>query len=117
MDAINGFAAVKRALRVITKTLIDSRYRNLQLMRIRRPRGLFQPYATTVERRYPHIFEFVRIKLGNHPARILSFGCSTGEEVFTLRKCFPAATIKGIDINPDNIAQCTDVLGRNPDSG
>ena len=35
--------------------------------------------------------------------RILSFGCSTGEEVFTLRRYFPLSTIKGIDINPRSV--------------
>ncbi len=38
--------------------------------------------------------------------RILSFGCSTGEEVFSLRRYFPKATIVGLDIHPLNIAVC-----------
>lgn len=38
--------------------------------------------------------------------RLLSFGCSTGEEVFSLRRYFPAAEIVGIDINPWAIAVC-----------
>jgi len=35
--------------------------------------------------------------------RLLSFGCSRGEEVFTLRHYFSTAAIKGIDIDPDNV--------------
>lgn len=38
--------------------------------------------------------------------RILSFGCSTGEEVFSIRHYFPQAEIVGIDINPRNISIC-----------
>lgn len=40
-----------------------------------------------------------------HP-RILSFGCSTGEEVATLREYLPQATIMGVDINAWCIRQC-----------
>jgi SAM-dependent methyltransferase len=38
--------------------------------------------------------------------RLLSFGCSTGEEVFSLRRYFPLAKIDGIDINPYRIRTC-----------
>jgi SAM-dependent methyltransferase len=38
---------------------------------------------------------------------LLSFGCSTGEEVFTLRRYLPNATIRGIDIDPASIATAT----------
>ena len=36
-------------------------------------------------------------------SRILSFGCSTGEECVTLAEYFPAALIIGTDINPLNL--------------
>jgi 2-polyprenyl-3-methyl-5-hydroxy-6-metoxy-1,4-benzoquinol methylase len=49
--------------------------------------------------------------------RILSFGCSTGEEVFTLRRYFPRASIKGIDINPGNIDACRKSLAQAADDG
>jgi trans-aconitate methyltransferase len=38
-----------------------------------------------------------------HALRILSFGCSTGEECVTLADYFPAALIVGADINPLNL--------------
>ncbi len=41
-----------------------------------------------------------------------SIGCSTGEEVFSLRRYFPQASIKGIDINPFNIAICRRQLSK-----
>jgi SAM-dependent methyltransferase len=76
--------------------------------RFRRPvPGEFQPYYFTRPDRYPWLFGFAAERLGSRPSpRILSFGCSRGEEVFSLRKYFPAATLKGIDINPRNIARC-----------
>ncbi|MEO6247744.1 MAG: methyltransferase [Sphingomicrobium sp.] len=33
-------------------------------------------------------------------ARILSFGCSTGEELASLRRLMPGATLVGVEINP-----------------
>jgi len=69
--------------------------------------GLFQPYNHTSPDRYPWLFRFAAAQFGpSQRLRILSFGCSRGEEAFTLRKYFPAADIKGIDIDPRNIACC-----------
>lgn len=81
--------------------------RNAALLLLRPPQGLYQPYGTTSHDRYPAIFQHVREQLQDGPhVRILSLGCSTGEEVFSLRRYFPQATIVGIDINPFNIAVC-----------
>jgi SAM-dependent methyltransferase len=76
--------------------------------RVRRPvPGEFQPYYYTLPDRYPWLFGFAATRLASRPdLRILSFGCSRGEEVFSLRKYFPAAAVRGIDINPRNIARC-----------
>jgi SAM-dependent methyltransferase len=81
---------------------------NLLYRRVRRPvPGEFQPYYHTLPDRYPWAFGFAATRIGSRPdLRILSFGCSRGEEVFSLRKYFPSAAIKGIDINPRNIARC-----------
>lgn len=69
--------------------------------------GEYQPYYFTAPDRYPWLFEFAAARIGSRPdLRILSFGCSRGEEVFSLRRYFPSATLKGIDINPRNIARC-----------
>lgn len=85
----------------------DRSYRNHMWLRLRRPSGVFQWVNKTRANRYPRIFRFVQQQLGaDSAARILSFGCSTGEEVFTLRRYFPRATIKGLDINAANIAIC-----------
>jgi SAM-dependent methyltransferase len=71
------------------------------------PTGLFQPYGDTAHDRYPDLFGAARALLDGRPdPRLLSFGCSTGAEVFTLRHYFPQAHITGLDINPHRIAIC-----------
>ena len=92
------------------------RYRSRLKLRFCKPRNLFQVNNQTWANRYPVLFRGARAKLGERPdLRILSFGCATGEEVFTLREYFPSATIKGIDINPHNIGVCKLRLAENPD--
>jgi SAM-dependent methyltransferase len=87
--------------------------RNRALLAFERPRDLFQPESTTAENRYPALFQFVRDHLADGAdRRILSFGCSTGEEVFSLRRYFPIARIKGVDINRRNIRECRERLAR-----
>lgn len=67
----------------------------------------FQPFSHTEPDRYPWLFSFVRDRLGDGPDRgLLSFGCSTGLEALSLRGYFPEAKIKGLDIDPRNIARC-----------
>lgn len=69
--------------------------------------GRFQAYSHTLPDRYPWLFEFARANIRDSAAtNLLSFGCSSGEEVFSLRKYFPAAAIKGIDIEGSNISRC-----------
>lgn len=65
-----------------------------------RPENLFQPFTTTGFDRYPEEFGIVRDALTTADPRILSFGCSSGEELLTLRQYFPGARIHGIDANP-----------------
>ncbi len=48
---------------------------------------------------------------------IVSFGCSTGDEVFTLRRYFPDAAIKGVDINTACLAECRRRAAAAGDSG
>ena len=100
---------IVRAARLLWRLAADRSYRNVMWLYWVRPRGAFQPVNDTRPDRYPGIFRFVQTALADdplagHPLVLLSFGCSTGEEVFTLRRYFPAARIKGVDINPANIA-------------
>ncbi len=100
---VPGYRMARFAYRLVKS--VESR--NTALLSLRPPKGLFQPYGTTSVERYPDIFQQVRELAGDGAGmRILSFGCSTGEEVFSLRRYFPNATLAGIDINPFNIAVC-----------
>ncbi len=86
---------------------------SLTLVRLFQARSLFQPYGTTQEDRYPLIFRYAAEALTGVPApRLLSFGCSTGEEVFTLRRYFPTARITGLDIVPARIRRARARLAR-----
>lgn len=83
----------------------DPAYRHMMRLYWWPKRGAFQPFNDTFPDRYPAIFKFVQGHLGaKRPLDLLSFGCATGEEVFSLRRYFPNSLIKGIDINPGNIA-------------
>jgi hypothetical protein len=66
--------------------------------------GQFQIHNHTLPDRYPWLFEFAGSLFGGRAGtQLLSFGCSRGDEVFSLRRYLPAATIKGVDIDPQNI--------------
>jgi len=106
-----------RAARLAWRLLRDPAYRHMMRL-VRWPkRGAFQPFSDTQPDRYAGIFKFARDTLGaDRPLDILSFGCATGEEVFSLRRYFPNARIKGIDINPGNIAVACARLADAPDA-
>jgi SAM-dependent methyltransferase len=77
--------------------------------------GQFQTYSHTLPDRYPWLFQFAVASLAaSSDLRLLSFGCSRGDEVLTLCKYFPTATIKGIDIDPANIAHCQSRMPAGP---
>lgn len=55
--------------------------------------------------RYPHLFAALRDQMEAMAApRIVSFGCSTGEETLSLRGYLPKAQIVGVDIDRCRIA-------------
>lgn len=67
--------------------------------------GYLQPSGSTKEERYPKIYDNAA-KLKPRAKRILSFGCSTGEEVFALAKRFPNADqLIGVDLDHNRV--CT----------
>lgn len=67
---------------------------------------LMQPSTVTSANRHPELFDHIRQALADvEVPSILSFGCSTGEEVFTLGALMPDAGIRGIDINYSCIQQ------------
>jgi SAM-dependent methyltransferase len=88
-------------------------HRTLRQIAAHQPDLLLQPSNLSRQDRYPGIFAALARQLeGLAEPRIVSFGCATGDEVFTLHKLFPAARITGIDINPRNIAAAQKRLAR-----
>ncbi len=61
-----------------------------------------QPLSMTRPNRFPKIYQRAA-KLKPDAKRVLSFGCSTGEEVFALADIFPGAEIMGVDIDHRSI--------------
>lgn len=97
---------IRRLLRELWRLATDRSHRSVMWLYLRRPAGAYQPFNDTRDDRYPRIFRFVQGELGaDGDVKILSFGCSTGDEVFSLRRYFPRAAIKGLDINSANIAE------------
>lgn len=112
---LRRFAAY-RALRFAWHVAADGTFRRDQCMRLRRPGNLFQYRSLTRPDRYPVVFQWVRAQLAEVARpQLLSFGCATGEEVFSLREYFPGAAITGFDINARNIAACRARLAARPD--
>lgn len=65
--------------------------------------GYLQPSGMTKEERYPKIYD-AAVKMKPKAKRVLSFGCSTGEEVFALAKRFPNADqLIGVDIDHNRV--------------
>jgi 2-polyprenyl-3-methyl-5-hydroxy-6-metoxy-1,4-benzoquinol methylase len=103
---VAGLPKGKRILRAAAfaknKTL-----RRAWWLQITRPTNLFQPYNDTADDRYPDVFGWIRREINDDASvRLLSFGCSVGDEVFSLRSYFPEATIVGMDISAGNISEC-----------
>lgn len=106
---IPGFVPLARGLRYC----LDGRYRSECHLRQARAPELFQIASYTAPDRYPALFAgLVRALEGSTAPRILSFGCSSGEEIESLRSLLPEAVFVGIDINPHSIALARRRLAR-----
>lgn len=82
----------------------NSEYRSLVWLKYSKNGGVHQISNFTKHDRYPDLFSNVqKIMKERKELTILSYGCSTGEEVFTLRDYFPDSRIVGVDINKTNI--------------
>jgi trans-aconitate methyltransferase len=108
---------LRRLPGIVWRLAKDRTYASTMLLRLFPGRHVFQHRNNTRRDRYPEIFRKLQSELGrDSDVRILSFGCSTGEEVFTLRDYFPNAILKGIDVNGANIARCNRALEEAPDA-
>lgn len=64
--------------------------------------GIHQLSPVTAFDRYPTLFAALATRI--RPARVLSFGCSTGEECATVGRYWPQAEVVGVDVNEDSLA-------------
>jgi hypothetical protein len=99
--------SLRRVARFARDLVTEPAVRRSSWLRASRPTNLFQPYNDTSEDRYPEVFTWLQREVedsGN--VRLMSFGCSVGDEVFSLRHYFPDAHIVGIDISRGNISEC-----------
>lgn len=102
------------AVRFLRRLLVPHE-RHIHRLKNDETSGLLQHSPLTTRNRYPTLFDFVASDLKDILSpRILSFGCSTGEEVFTLAEYVPHGTITGIDINPNSIKKCRTALAAEP---
>lgn len=86
----------------------DPHSRAVAAARRRFPGEMLQPFGTTSEDRHPALFAEIKRQLAGHAEpRLLSFGCSTGEEALTLHRYLPMAKIDAIDLNGRAIAIAT----------
>jgi SAM-dependent methyltransferase len=92
---------------IILKFFTISSYRNQTISRVRYKKNFHQISHFTQENRYPDLFEiFCDYFKYQKPPYILSFGCSTGEEVYSLGKYIPNVKIVGTDISKWCVKEC-----------
>lgn len=101
------YVALDAAAAACREFLTNGEYRSIVLLRWFRSQRVHQTTVLTWMDRYPEVFASAREYFRDRKdLRILSFGCSTGEEVLTLRHYFPGAFITGAEINPRSLAIC-----------
>lgn len=83
----------------MARSIATSEARSVLWTRIVHRDEVHQTTPYTCEERYPALFDLAAM-LALDAHRILSFGCSTGEELIALRRRFPNAEIIGAEINP-----------------
>lgn len=100
-------AAVYKRLVEAATVVNNPERRSILLTKLLSGRRLHQGAGTTAMDRFPEIFAACRDFFGNRQdLNLLSFGCSSGEEVVTLRQYFPSASITGAEINGRSLAMC-----------
>ena len=103
--ARDGARSITRSENPVLQFAFDPQYRWKFWVRLFKPSQVHQVAARTRMDRYPEIFGALRDHLGaDADVTMLSFGCSTGEEVMTLRQYFPRARLVGAEINPRSLA-------------
>lgn len=89
------------------KFFSDGRFRSEILTTLRFGNQFHQQSTFTTSDRYPLIFKECADYLSSTSnPKILSFGCSTGEEIYSIGQYLPNAIIMGVDINNWCLRQC-----------
>ena len=89
------------------RVFVDKEFRSILFLQLLNSKNVHQTTPLTYMDRYPKIFSACRDYFdGKQDIKILSYGCSTGEEVLTLRRYFPNAHIIGAEINKNSLAKC-----------
>jgi SAM-dependent methyltransferase len=83
----------------VARLAVNAEGRAVLWTRLRHPGEIHQTTPYTCEDRYPELFDLAA-RLAPAAQRVLSFGCSTGEELIALRRRFPGAELIGAEINP-----------------
>lgn len=95
------------ASRQAVRFMADANYRSIVRLQLFNAKNVHQTTSLTGMNRYPKIFAACQKYFdGREQIRILSYGCSTGEEVLTLRQYFPHAEIVGAEINKRSLEIC-----------
>jgi len=89
-----------RALGYVRRFLFNPRIRSENITRAIYGNTLVQSATHSEPDRYPELFSACKLYLADLPApTVLSFGCSTGDEAFSLAEYLTHADIIGVDIN------------------
>jgi 2-polyprenyl-3-methyl-5-hydroxy-6-metoxy-1,4-benzoquinol methylase len=98
---------LRNTINTFIRVIKDKKYRSIFLLQIFYSKNVHQTTPLTYMNRYPKIFSTCRdFYHSKQDIKILSYGCSTGEEVMTLRHYFPNATIVGAEINKLSLEIC-----------
>ena len=101
-------------IRIAINFIFIAKYRAETITKFTKKKDLHQLSTYTELNRYPELLEIAETYFTNVAEfKILSFGCSTGEEVESLKSVFPKAQIIGVDINDWCIRQCKKRINEN----
>ncbi len=105
MIRLTYFSILK--LYLLFKFAFNNRYRSEVITKLVYNRELHQISTFTKANRYPYLFSVCKEYFKNqNESKILSFGCSTGEEVKSIRDNITNAKIYGVDINKYCLKKC-----------
>lgn len=105
--SIKSIYFIRNVIYNIKKIFTNKEYRAIFYMKTFKSKRVQQTTPLTCMNRYPKIFSGCREYFKDKDnLKILSYGCSTGEEVVTLREYFKDATIVGAEINSNSLKIC-----------